>query len=172
MRPPKKTEQLVDEILADAAPGGFAESVLRQTLRQARRRQRIRQLRQVLLVAVALSALNLWLWRPHTPELVRTAKKVSPTAEPRAFDLVMTQPLQADMIVNTQTGLVVIVTATWPSTLALISTRSADELFRELDDDQMLALLKDQSVALVRYGPHEAALVMPDEFLREGFQVE
>jgi hypothetical protein len=172
MRPPKKTEQLVNEILTDAASGEFAESVLRQMLRQARRRQRVRQLRQVLLVAVALSALNLWLRRPHTPELIRTAKEVSRTAEPRAFDLVMTQPLQADMIVNTQTGLVAIVTATWPSTLALISTRSAHELFRELDDDQMLALLKDQPVALVRYGPHEAMLVMTEKLLHEGFQVE
>jgi hypothetical protein len=92
--------------------------------------------------------------------------------EPQAFDLVMTQSLPADMIVSTQTGLVRIVTATGPSTLTLVSTRSADELFRELDDDQMLALLKHQSVALVRYGPHEATLVMPDELLREGFQVE
>jgi hypothetical protein len=172
MKPPRKTEQLVDEILADAASGEFAESVLRQMLRQARRRQRVRQLRQILLVAAVLSALHLWLRQPQTPQLARTAKEVSPTAEPRAFDFVMTQPLQADMIINTQTGLVAIVTATWPSTLALVSTRSADELFRELDDDQMLALLKDQPVALVRYGPHEAALVIPEQLLHEGFQVE
>ena len=162
----------MDEILADAASGEFAESVLRQIFRQARRRQRVRQLRQILLVAAVLSALHLWLRQPQTPKPVRTAKEASPAAEALAFDLVMTQPLQADMIVNTQTGLVAIVTATWPSTLARGSTHSADELFRELDDDQMLALLKDQPAALVRYGPHEATLVMTEELLHEGFQVE
>ena len=172
MKPPRKTEQLMDEILADAASGDFAESVLRQMLRQARRRQRVRQLRQVLLVAAVLSALHLWLRQPQTPKLVRTAKEISPPAAPRAFDLVVTQPLLADMVVNTQTGLVAIVNATWPSTLALVSTLSADELFRELDDDQVLALLKDQPVALVRYGPHEATLVVTEELLHEGFQVE
>ncbi|HUJ71376.1 MAG TPA: hypothetical protein VLZ30_03975 [Verrucomicrobiae bacterium] len=172
MKLPKKTEQLVDEILADTAPGGFAESVLRQMLRQARRRQRVRQLGQGLLVAAVLFALSLWLWWPQTPKLVRTVKEVSPAVGPRAFDLVTSQPLQADMIVNTQTGLVSIVTSVSPSTLALVSTRSADELFRELDDDEMLALLKDRPVALVRYRPHEATLVMPNNLLREGFQIE
>lgn len=172
MKHPTKTERLLDEILAESASAGFDRSMLQQMVRVARQRQRVRRFRQGLLVVAVLGALSLWWWHPRINKPVQAVKMVTPAPVlERSVALVLTQPLTPDMVVPAATSMVRFV-ATSRSAIALVSTRPADELFQQLDDNQLLALLKDKPVALVRYGPHEASLVMPEALLQEGFRVQ
>jgi Sec-independent protein secretion pathway component TatC len=172
MKPPGKTEQLLNDILTDTASAESDQSMLRQMVQEARRRQHVRRLRQALLVLSAVGAVLIWLRPRERPATVQTAKEIQATlrAAP-AVVYVETQPLPPSMVADTQTAPVAMVPTASPS-ITLVATRPANELFQQLDDDQLLALVASQPVALIRYGPHEAALVIPDEILQQGFLVE
>lgn len=172
MKQPKKIQRLLDDVLADSVSADFSEAVLERTLRQARRRQHIRQSQRILLIVVALAALTVWLLpREHsTPhQAVRESRPVVFTLP--AINFVETRPLPPGMMVETRAGLVATI-PTSPSTIALVETLPADELFQQLNDNQLLALVAGQPVALVRYGPHNAMVVMSEEIVEKGFRLE
>ncbi len=172
MTSPTKTERLLDDTLSEAASIDFSHAVLERTLRQARRRRLVRQLRQTLLTVAVLAALMFWLWpREHSAPVQATKpSRPAPPVMP-AITLVQTLPLPPGMVVETHLGSISMLPVS-TSIITLIETLPADELFRQLDDNQLLALVTGKPVALVRYGPHDAVLVMPQELLQEGFRVE
>ena len=172
MKQPTKIERLLDDVLADTASADFSEAVLEQTLRQARRRQRVRRSQQTLLIVAVLAALTFWLRSREYSAPDQAAKESRPVlrAVP-AINFVKTLPLPPGMVVKTRAGLVAMI-PTSPSMIKLVGTLPANELFQQLNDDQLLALVEGQPIALVRYGPHDATVVMSEEILGKGFRVE
>ncbi|MGD0016170.1 MAG: hypothetical protein ABSC38_01440 [Verrucomicrobiia bacterium] len=172
MKQPTKTERLLDEVLAETISADFSQGLLEQTLHQARRRRRIRHLRQGLLMLAALGALPFWLWHLKTSAPVQNTEEIrsAPQMAP-AFVVVKTRPLSPGMLVETQTGLATTISTT-PSAITLVATRPADQSFRLLDDDQLLALVADQPAAMVRLGPHDATLIITDQILQDGLPVQ
>ena len=156
-------ERLLADVLGEGGAADFREGLLHETLRLARRRRRVRQVRRTASALAVLVGLGFLVWR-HSPSglspapvpakpyaLVRT-QPLSPTA------WVATRPLsRANLVVSASTGNIVV-------------TAQAAVPVREINDDDLLALLP-RPAALVRYGPHSAELVFVnaadrDELLR------
>ncbi len=156
--------QLLDAVLGEAAPAEFRGALLVQTLRHVRRRRRTRQLARGGLIITLLAVVSLGLWKMLF-ELRRPAEPAFATVR-----VVTSQPLPRSMLVETELGATHIV-ASSPSTLAVIETGSVPNLYQEIDDERLLALVAGRPVALVRRGPHEAELVFVNPADQEGFQV-
>ena len=165
MKRPTKTERLIDDVLSGSASPQFQQDTLEQTLRHVRRRRRARAAGRTLLAVAVLTAAAFWLWPRQRP--VTTTKQIQP--EPPVV-VVATQPLPPGTLVETQPQPVAEVSTATPVTY--VATLPADQLFEQVNDEQLLVLVAGQPIALVRYGPHEAALIMPDEILRNGFRVQ
>jgi hypothetical protein len=147
-------ERLLVEVLNPEADSAFSEEVLAATLRDVRRRRRMLQVRNfgggalLVLAAIAVAA-SLVLRRNATPELAQTPG-------PTNYQLVVTQPLAAEQVVRTQPlAREQFAVATVP--VSVIPTVRGG--FREIGDDELLALAAPQVVALVRRGPDLAELV-------------
>jgi hypothetical protein len=168
MKRPTKTERLLDDVLAETASAEFRQAVLQQALLQARRRRHVRMARRVLVTVAVLAAAAFWLRPRQRP--AGSSPIVKGLQPESTVTFVETQPLPPVMLVETKPGLVAMVSSS--SSVTFVATRPADELFQQLNDDQLLALVAGQPIALVRRSPHEAALIMPDEIQREGFRVQ
>src|SRR2546427_10594226 len=98
------------------------------------------------------TGLAVLVWRVSflTPEI---GKKNEPT-----FKLPTSQRLDPSMFVKSDPQTVNLVRSSIQS-FSLVETGSSGELYRELSDDELLALLAGHPVALVRHGPSEAELV-------------
>ncbi len=146
-------ERLLADVLGAEADPDFSATVLAETLRGVRQRRRLRQLRRVGAALVVVLALVFvaghLLRRGDKPELAR-----SPL--PTSYQLVISQPLTSDQIVSTQPlapeQRVILETA-----LLLVQTAAGG--FREVGDDELMAMAAPNVVALVRRGPQEAELV-------------
>jgi len=146
-------ERLLADVLAPEADSGFSSALLSQTLHAARRQRRNRQVRRyggavaVLLTATLL--VSSYLRRAVKPEQSGLPPQLS-------YQLVVSQPLSANQLVGTRP---------LAQHQMVFSAFTADEVrtaaggFREVGDDELMALASPQVVALVRRGPHEAELV-------------
>jgi len=159
------SEQLLDDVLGDAAPADFRATLLDATLRQVRRRKRTRRWHQGLAVAACLTLVSFACWKMFWP--------ASRTIEPRAPALIVvhSRPLDRSMIVETNPRTVNTVVSS-SSTFALVETGTAKGLFQEIDDEGLLALLAGKPVALVRRGPHQVELIFLNPEDEKGFPVE
>jgi len=151
MNDPVRNERLLADVLSEGISAEFREGMLSETLRLARRRRRFRQVRNAASALALLAALGLLVWQP-----VRSGR--GPSALPaRRYALVGTQPLPQAAWVRTKR---------FPASSILASVRiqnvvvtaSAGVRVRELNDDELLALVP-KPAALVRFGPHTAELV-------------
>jgi hypothetical protein len=141
--------RLLHDVLADAAPAGFREALLGETLRLARQRRRGRNTRRITASLAVLALATIGGWRVLVPEPLKPGSAAN-------YQLVRSTPLRAEQIVTTQplaAGQVVASVATTD----VIHTASGG--LREIDDDQLLALAAPQVAALIRRGPREAELV-------------
>jgi hypothetical protein len=148
-------DHLLDDILAE--PGGSSElrdALLNRTLRQVKRRRRVRRARWAGSVLLVLPALVLLMWHVHLPEAPKAA------SHPAPYLLVRTEPMPRSTLLETHplatSGLVV--SAPSPN-LATITTHPESPGYREIDDATLLALAGTNAAVLVRVGPHSAQLV-------------
>jgi hypothetical protein len=147
-------ERLLEDVLAPEADSGFSAEVLAATLRGVRRRRRVRQVRNfgggaLVVLAVLAVAASLVLRRNPAPELAQTPG-------PANYRLVMTQPLAAEQVVRSQPlarEQFAVATAPVPA------IPTVGDGYREIGDDELLALAAPQVVALVRREPDFAELV-------------
>jgi hypothetical protein len=161
----KESEQLLNDVLGDAAPDDFRAALLDATLRQARRRSRGRRIRQGAgMLALLLAAVLVALWKVSPPQ--------SRPDQFRRPDLVVihSRPLGPAMIVQSRPGTVGAVSSTL-SGLAVVETGKARGVLKEIDDEGLLALLHGRPVALVRRGPNQAELIFLNPEDQEGFPV-
>lgn len=158
-------ERLLDDMLGDASPAGFREALLGETLRLARHRRRFRQTQRaaatlaVLGVLAALVSRNLPRHPAVSPPPVVSYEIIHTQPWPVAA-IVTTQPLSADRLVASV------------ATADIVQTTATGRGFREIDDDQLLALVAPRPAALVRLGPHSAELVFVNPADQDGFPVD
>jgi hypothetical protein len=155
--------RLLDDVLADAAPPAFRADLLRLTLEHVQsRNHRRRRNRGLLAAACALLVLAL------------AARFLSPPNAPKpglARSLVVhSQPLDAWMLVTTQSGVAGLARPSAPA-IARIRTSATQRMFDVIGDDQLFALLGGRPAALVRRGPARAELVFLNPADQEGFPV-
>ena len=151
MSHPRHNERLLSDVLSEGGSADFRESLLGQTLSLARRRRRFLQARRATAALAVAGALGLLLWHLSPPGRGPSGGPAKP------YSLVRTQPLPKAAWVETKPfpadGLVASL-----ATSHVFVTRGAGDLVREIDDDELLALVPAPA-ALVRHGPHSAELV-------------
>jgi len=146
-------ERLLTDVIAGESDAAFHEALLGETLRLARRRRRFRQTRHVVVVVAVISGLAALVWQSLppgvvTPELGHGSYTLIHTQPLPASSLVTTRPLSADLLVASAT------------TANVIETLPDSGLFREIGDDELLAMLAPRVAALIRHGPHNAELIV------------
>ncbi len=157
-------EKLLNDVLAETSPADFREALLGETLRLARRRRHFRQTRQtigVLGVFILLAILG----RQNWPTQSVASKPVAKKTTPESYKLVLTQPLPEDELITTRPSSVQIVASI--SAVAQISTASGG--FRQINDNELLALLSGKPAVLIRTGPHSEELVFANPEDQKGF---
>jgi hypothetical protein len=150
----KHNEHLLDDILAEEAPVGFREALLRDTLHLARRRRRFRQVRRATSALAVAAGLFFVVWHSVAP-------RRGPPEPPAPYVLVRTHPLSPGVLLESQPlspGSLV----TSAATADVVTTAAAGYRPREIDDEELLALAAPNPVVLVRHGPHQAELVFAD----------
>jgi len=155
-------EHLLADVLADDA--GFREALFNETLRLARRRRSLRQARRTAAALLTLSVLAALVSRnlprqPAVPPPPVAGCEIIHTQPLPAAAIVTTQPLSADRLVASV------------ATAGVIQTTATGRGFREIDDDQLLALVAPRPAVLVRRGPHSAELVFVNPEDQNGFPV-
>ena len=159
MNDPRHNDRLLADVLGEGIPADFRAGLLDDTLRLVRQRRRLRQVRAAASALAVVAATGLLIWHQLPSNRV-------PPAEPaKPYRLVRTQPLPRTAWVETRpfpsAGLV----ASLP-TYPVVLTATAGAPVREIDDDELLALVP-KPAALVRYGPQSAELVFVNAEDRE-----
>jgi len=161
MNPP---DQLLSDVFGE--PDEFRAVLLEQTLRRVRRHRQFRRCRQGFAVVVGVIAVAFVCWRTSQPTALHLPVK--------APDLVTirSQPLPPSMTFETRYGTLSVVVSS-SAAYALVETGASEHLFRQIDDEQLLALLAGgRPVALVRLGPHQAELVFVNPEDTNGFPIQ
>jgi hypothetical protein len=151
MNEPGHNERLLADVLGEGISAAFRQDLLNDTLRLARRRRSVRQARGAAAALAVLVAFGLLVWHQFPPGR-------SPFTLPaKSYALVRTQPLPPAAWAETRPFPS---SSTVPSvrTDKIIATAQAGSPVRQLNDDELLALVP-KPAALVRFGPHAAELV-------------
>src|SRR5688572_33166801 len=135
-------DNLLDDVLGEAAPADFERALLDATLRAVRRRRRMRQCSRGLAAAGVFAAIAVAVWNTFLP--TTSINLVGPT-----LHIVSSQPLPASMVVETRPVSVRVVTSS-PTTFVMVETGSIKDPFQEITDEQLLALVGNRPAALVR----------------------
>ena len=149
-----RNKHLLSDVLAEESDSDFREALLDHTLHVVRRKRRFRKARQVayaslLMVGAVLIGFHSLVPRPRVPKRIE-----------RPYFLVTTQPLPAGAVFSTtrEHSMPVISSS---ATIELIATSESSPVLRQIDDDELLALVPSPAL-LVRRGPHLAELVFPN----------
>ena len=148
-------ESLLAEVLAEASPTDFREAMLAETLRLARRRRQFRQVRQAagVLAVIGLLAVLVAQQFSRQPDVsMPLAKKIVK----QSYELVRTQPLPTGALISTRKFSDAQFAAS-VSTVVAVATVSGG--FRQINDNELLALLADKPAVLIRTGPNSEELV-------------
>ena len=146
---------LLADVLSEAATADFREVMLGETLRLVRRRRRWRQTRQGAGVFVIVSLLAVLAWQnlPEQPAVFRPlAKKPAPTN----YKLVRTEPLSENSLITTGQFSDGQFVASFTAVTQVSTTSGA---FHQINDDELLALVSGRPAVLIRTGPHSEELV-------------
>jgi hypothetical protein len=145
------TEQLLDDLLEDAAPPEFRAALLDKTLRSARRRKQARRFNMAMSAAALAGICLLSFWKMREPATLPDQIRQTDAM------VLNSRPLQPRQIVTTQLGSIEEFVS---SAFTEVRTSGSSGLYREIDDQQLLALLSDRSAVLVHHGPHQAELII------------
>jgi hypothetical protein len=162
----KTDNELLDNVLAEAAPADFREALLGTTLRQVRRRRRFRRARNAAGVVAALALLAILFWQKNAKQNPIAIAPPAKKAVKQSYTLVTTQPLSSDHIVPTRSfGTPQIITSR--ATVEIVQTTAGN--FHLINDEELLALTAAHPAVLVRTGPHSEELVFANPEDTKGF---
>jgi hypothetical protein len=148
-------ESLLAEVLAEASPADFRATMLAETLRLARRRRQIHQARRVTGVLIGMSLIAVLVTQQFSkPTFI--SQPIAKKIVEQNYALVLTQPLPASAVISTRTFMASQLVS---SAETVVEIRTTAEGFREINDNQLLALLPDKPAALIRTGPNSEELV-------------
>jgi hypothetical protein len=151
----RTTEHLLDELLGDSATPEFRAALLDKTLQSARRRKRLRRFNLTLGACAIAGIATLMVLEIRVPttmpnQIRQSASSVVNPQESGPVHMVSTIPDSVESIVSSDST----------SILTVVQT-TASARPREIDDQQLLALLSDRPVALIHQGAHQAELIFP-----------
>lgn len=161
-----KTDDLLNDVLTEAAPEEFQNAVLRNTLRHVRRRRHLRVAKRVALTVALAAVVPALLWR----SAVRDPSVVTVAGIP-GVTVVRTQPLDSSLTVSTDPGSVEVVT-TSSTSLGVVETGLAADSYRVVTDEELLLFCAGRPSAIVRHKLGEAELVFVDPRDWQGFPVQ
>ena len=147
--------RLLDDILGEISPPHFRAEMLERTLKQVRRQRQLRQLNHGLLAAAVIMVAGFMAWRIYAPRSQRPALPIA------MVNLVSSRPVSPSMIVESNTNFVHTITSLG-TTVAIVQTQTSHPEMRELNDDELLAMVNGQPALLVRRAPHQAELLIVD----------
>ena len=148
-------KNLLAEVLAEASPADFRAALLAETLRLARRRRQLHQVRRaagVLAVMGLLAVLAVPQFSKPPAVSPPLAKKIGQLS----YRLVRTQPMPVGAVISTMKFSSAGFAPSIPTVME-VATVSGD--FRLINDDELLALLADKPAVLIRTGPNSEELV-------------
>jgi len=137
-RPNKK---LLDDLLEDSASPDFHAETMAKTLRSARQRKGVRRF-SLALGAVALIGIFAFTFQMHERAVPSTQIR------PQTLAVASQSSLDHPQVVGTKPD----------STLVVVQTSESNRP-REINDKELVTLLSDQPVALVRYASGHAELI-------------
>ena len=159
-------DNLLDDVLAEAAPENFREAMFGETLRHVRRRRRFRQMRNAAGIFIALALLGIFVRQENFSQKPISAPPVAKIISPENYGLIRTQPFPARDVVTTQP----LVTENFiasTATVKMIQTTTGN--YRVINDEQLLALLASRPAILIRTGKNSEELVFANPEDAKGF---
>jgi hypothetical protein len=135
-------KQLLDDLLEDSASPEFRAALMDKTLHSAWQRKRARHL-NVALGAAALAVISSFMFQ----EMREPAASLNQIHQP-ILSAAPVPPFNPVQVVSTKMN----------STLAVVQTSELDRP-KEINDKELLTLLADKSVALVRYAPNRTEFI-------------
>lgn len=165
-----KTKHLLNDVLAEAAPADFRDTLLSETLRVVRRRCRWRQTRRAMALLAVLALCGIFIRQDNLPQMpVVPAPALATKTMGKSYTLVETQPLPASDIVTTQPLASHQLVAS-SAAVKMVQTRSGN--YRVINDDELLALVASHPAVLIRTGPHSEELVFVNPADAKGFPLD
>lgn len=162
----KHHDELLNDVLAEVATPEFRAASFEQTLHHARRRKRTRRILQSS-VAVFVLLVGVFFLTPKKP--TPAASSILATKPTAPSWVVHSRPLQKEMIVRSETQVGGLITSS-DSSVALIKSAPAEQLFKIIGDEELFSLLDGRPAALVRHGTNtELVFVNPED--QKGFPV-
>jgi hypothetical protein len=161
MKPHPQTSQLLDAVLAEKDDVALLES----TLQAVRRRRKTQQWQRRACALVLVAGFILAISEMHWTEVLKTPPKLSP------YRLVTSQPLAPPMWVTTRPNSVRMV-ASSVGGLTLVETKSSAVGVKEINDDQLFALLGNRPAMLVRETSDHSKLIMLQAQDQHGFPID
>jgi hypothetical protein len=149
-----RNKPLLADVLAEGSDADFRDALLDHTLHIVRRKRRFGKVRQaayasLMIAGLALTSFHFLISRPPLSKRFESP-----------YLLITTQPLPANAVFSTTQGHSIAFISSSP-TIELVTTTENPSVLRELDDDELLALLPSPAL-LVRRSPHLAELVFAD----------
>lgn len=160
-----KTNNLLDDVLAEAAPADFRDALMRETSRLARHRRHRRQVRCVVGMVLMLCLIAALLWE-NWPKKSAIPQPLTQRPKPAAYQLVRTRPLPANDIVTTQPLAAGQFIASG-GTAGIVHTVAGN--YHLLNDAELMALVGKRPAILIRTGPHSEELVFANPEDAKGF---
>jgi len=159
-------DDLLHDVLGDAASPAFRDDLLQDTLHQVRRRKQWRRVNRGLGTVACVIALLLIAARflPHPTQKPQGA--VIATSDPL---IVRSSPSGEGCVIATDSRSVEIISSSM--TTAMVQTLPPQDLFKTIGDDELLASLQGTPAVLVRHGPFDAELVFANPEDMKGFPV-
>ena len=158
-------EQLLADVLAEAAPADYRDAMLGETLHRVRRRRRWRQTRRAAVLLAVLGLCGIFIWQRNLPPRPAVS---APEAKAVAqnYQLVESRPLPASAFVATQ-PLASGQFMAPAETVGMVSTSSGN--YRVINDAELLALVASHPAVLIRTGPRSEELVFANPEDQKGF---
>lgn len=151
-----RNKPLLSDILAEDSDPEFRTALLGHTLQIARRKRRLRKSRNVAFASLTLAALGFVSFHflfSNPPILKRFEGP---------YVLITTESLPAKAVVSTtQDHSMTVVSSSARAEIEMVATSQNAGVLRQLDDDELLALLPSPAL-LIRRGPNSAELVFAD----------
>lgn len=156
-------EELLEDVVGEAATPSFRADLLKQVLGEVRQ-SRARRRRNQRLVVTAWIVIGIGVTVMFLPGHKRSISfRIDPL-------VVHSAPLDPSIIVATQPGSIGTINS-MDSSVVLVEAIPAEKTFETIGDDKLLALLGDRPAVLVRHGTSGAELVFLNAADANGFQV-
>ena len=147
--------ELLHDILQEAAPKDFRAALLAETLGQVRRRKGQRHRNRMIVSVLAVIAVAITFWSATLPQTPTPPLVVNvSTPDPLIIRL---QAMADTMVVATDPQSVESIPTSF-DTVALVRTVPGKKLFKTIGDDELLTLLAGRPVILIRSAPGQAEL--------------